>query len=244
METKKIFFSIWLFFCLTAPLHATQLNVATSEWLPYVGQDLPNHGLAIDIVNTALQRAGYEPVVEIKNWSRTLEGANVGVYDLIAAAWYSNERARQFTFSKPYLYNEIKILKRADSNFEFNSLADLQGKSIGVVEDYAYGDAFAQVQAEKVAVPYVLLNIYKVLKGEVDLTLGDERVLGYEIEHNIDDGSELVILPNPLTRKSLHIAVSKQNPRHEEIARAFDTAIDSMRADGTLARILKEHSGN
>lgn len=223
---------------------AEQLNVATSEWVPYVGKQLPNQGLAMDLVNTALKRAGYQPVVTIDVWSRTLQGADVGVYDLIAAAWYSDERAKKFAFSKPYLYNEIKIIKRADSGFEYNSVSSLEGRVFGVVDKYAYGEAFDYATGIiRVPSQYVFENILRVLNGQVELTLDDERVLKYEIAKNIDSENKrnLVILPNALSKNGLYIAVSRQNPKHQEIVQAFDKAIAAMRKDGSYDKILKAH---
>ena len=238
---KILIISQLIFSSLSAS--ANQLNVATSEWVPYVGKDLPNQGLAIDIVSTALQRAGYQPVVTIKSWSRTLEGVDVGVYDLIAAAWYSEKRAQHFTFSKPYLYNEIKLLKHVDSNFQYQSAVDLNGRMVGVIKDYAYGEKFDQAKGLlRIPGTHVLENILRVLNREVELTLDDERVLKYEIRHNIDTSKDkLVIVPKSISKTGLHIAISKQNPKHKEIAQAFDKAIAAMKKDGSYARILKSH---
>lgn len=224
-------------------IYAAQLNVATSEWIPYVGKELPNQGLAIDIVNTALIRAGYQPVVTIDVWSRTLQGVDVGVYDLIAAAWYNEKRAQHFTFSKPYLYNEIKLLKHVDSDFQYNSNADLNGRMVGVINNYAYGEKFNQAQGLlRIPGTHVLENILRVLNREIELTLDDERVLKYEIKHNIDKNKDkLVIVPKSLSKNGLHIAVSKQNPKHKEIAQAFDKAIANMKKDGAFDKIIKAH---
>ena len=236
-------FLISLFFFIATYTFATQLNVATSEWVPYVGKQLSKQGLAIDIVNTALQRAGYQPVVTIDVWSRTLQGADVGVYDLIAAAWYNEKRAQHFTFSKPYLYNEIKLLKHVDSDFQYNSIADLNGRMVGVINNYAYGENFSQAKGMlRIPGTQVLENILRVLNREIELTLDDERVLKYQIKHNIDTNKDkLVIIPKSLSKNGLYIAVSKKNPKHKEIAQAFDKAIAGMKKDGTFERILKAH---
>lgn len=243
MQRITKIFLISLIFLFHTVTYATQLNVATSEWVPYVGKQLPKQGLAIDIVNTALQRAGYQPNVTIDVWTRTLQGADVGVYDLIAAAWYNEKRAQHFTFSKPYLYNEIKLLKHMDSDFQFNSVADLNGRMVGVINNYAYGEKFNQAKGLlRIPGTQVLENILRVLNREIELTLDDERVLKYEIKHNIDANKDkLVIVPKPLSKNGLYIAVSKQNPKHKEIAQAFDKAIAEMKKDGTYDRILKAH---
>ena len=222
---------------------ATELQVATSEWIPYVGKELPNQGLATDIVTRALKRAGYKPSVTIQAWNRTLEGADIGVYDLIAAAWYSKAREKSFLFSKPFIYNEIKLLKHVDSKFQFNSIADLNGHTIGVLDGYAYGEKFDGAQGiSRIPGVHVLQNITRVINREIELTLDDERVLEYEIRHNISlNKDRLVFLSKPVSKNGLHIAVSRLNPKHKEIVAAFDKAIVAMRKDGTYDRILELH---
>ena len=231
------------FVIMSALVSATQLNVATSEWIPYIGKKLPNDGLAMDIVNTALKRAGYETIVTIQAWTRTLEGADLGVYDLIAAAWHSKEREKTFLFSKPYIYNEIKLVKHADSSFDYKTPADLDGRVVGTVKGYAYGDEFDNARGilRRPSIA-ILENLFRVLNAEVELTLDDERVLQYEIKNNITvNKDKLVILPKSISRKGLYIAVSRENPKHKEIVQAFDNAIATMKKDGSYARILKAH---
>jgi len=240
--TKLLLLTTLLINTLSAS--AEELQVATSEWVPYVGKDLPHQGLAMDIVTQALKRAGYKPSVTIQAWSRTLEGADIGVYDLIAAAWYSKEREKSFIYSKPYIYNEIKLLKNASSTFKFNSVADLQGKTIGVLNNYAYGKEFDNARGILRAPGiHVLQNITRVLNGELELTLDDQRVLEYEIKNNISlNRDKLVFIPKSVSKNGLYIAVSRLNPKHKEIVKAFNKAIVAMRKDGTYDRILKLHS--
>ena len=235
--------------CLTMSsltVSASPLNVATSDWVPYVGKDLPEQGLAIDIVTTALKRAGYQPAVTIQTWSRTLEGVDVGVFDLIAAAWHSPDREKHYAFSKPYLFNEIKLVKRADSTFKFNSLADLNDRLIGIIPGYAYGNEIDEAQGLlRVPGTHVLQNMLRVLNGDIELTLDDERVLKHEIRHNMSANQDkLILLPKAVSRNGLHIAVSKQNPRHNEIVRAFDKAILDMKNDGEFDRLVAAHAND
>lgn len=228
---------------LSTSVAATGLKVATSTWPPYVDKNLEKNGLAIHIAMTALERAGYAPVLKIESWPRTLQGVNVGVYDVIAAAWHSDERARAFTFSKPYLVNQIKFIKRKGTPFQFNSLADLKGRSIGIVHDYAYGAEFDQAGGLiKISTNHVIQNLLRLSQGQIDLTLGDERVLRHELRQYLSHTKDqFEILPKPLSENGLHIAVSKKNPDHEKIAAAFDKEIGKMKADGTYKAILELH---
>jgi len=239
--TKSIFIVALLLNTLIVA--AEELQVATSEWIPYVGKDLPNQGLALDIVNQALKRAGYTTSMNLQSWSRTLEGTDIGVFDLIATAWYSKERDKSFYFSKPYIYSEITLLKHIDFDFRFSSIADLNGRTVGIIRDYAYGEKFDRARGI-IRVPgiHILENIQRVLNGEIELTVGDKRVLQYEIKHNISlNRDKLIFVPNAVLKKGIYIAVSRLNPKHKEIAQAFDKAISAMRKDGTYDRIIKSH---
>ncbi|UCE90415.1 MAG: amino acid ABC transporter substrate-binding protein [Pseudomonadota bacterium] len=222
---------------------AAELKVATSTWPPYVDKNLEKNGLAVHIAMTALERAGHTPVLKIESWPRTLQGVNVGVYDVIAAAWYSDERAQAFTFSKPYLVNQIKFIKRKGAPIQFNSLADLKGRTIGIVQNYAYGAEFDQASGLiKIATNHVIQNLLRLSQGQIDLTLDDERVLHHELKQYMSQtADQFEILPKPLSENGLHIAVSKKNPAHKEIAAAFEKAIDKMKADGTYKAIIDLH---
>ena len=57
---------------------------------PYSDKTLPEQGLALEIVNHVFAATPYKPDITIDNWSRAVEGASLGVYDGLAAAWYSD----------------------------------------------------------------------------------------------------------------------------------------------------------
>ena len=87
-------------FCQVAS--AENLNVVHSgKWPPYADAGLPQQGLAIELVMTALKRAGYTPVVNIDSLDRILEGGKLGVYDVFATPWFSEERNQYPTTVNP-----------------------------------------------------------------------------------------------------------------------------------------------
>ena len=96
-----------LFLVLGIVSHAASaegLNVVYSgKWPPYADANLPQQGLGVDLVTTALQRAGYETFLNIDSLDRILEGGKLGVYDVFATPWYSDERNEYLYYSKPYL---------------------------------------------------------------------------------------------------------------------------------------------
>ncbi len=236
---------IMLLACSPALSQAVAVTVAAKEELPYFGRNLPGQGLSAEIVRTALERAGYSPSFVFKTWADTYEGAQIGVYDIVGSIWYTQERAKEFAFSEPYLLHEIKFIKRKDDQaITFNTLDDLDGLIIGTVKGYAYGDGFLRsTKFIRVQQNHLLQNLNKLALGEIDLTLGDARKIHYLLnEYMRGSIGKLELLPPPLIRRGTHIAVSKTNPKHEEIINGFNKALEAMKADGTYNHIIEKHA--
>ena len=229
--------------CSTAAV-ATDVSVVHSgNWAPYADEALPGHGLAIDLVTTALKRAGYTPVVNIDSLDRILEGGKLGVYDVFATPWFSDERNQYLHYSEPYLESYIRFIKKKDKKFDFESFADLKGMMIGIVADYAYDETFNQSRnLIKISERNLIQNLLKLTQGRIDLTLDDELVLQYEINQYMPNSmADLQLLPKPLAVRGIHIGVSRENPDHEKIAAAFDKAIADMKKDGSYELIVSKH---
>jgi polar amino acid transport system substrate-binding protein len=239
---RAILLALGLFLGMPAAAEGT-LRIAISDWPPYVETTAPDQGLAIKLVRTALDRIDYDMEIVDEPWSRTLEGATIGVYDALAAAWYNETRAAKFLFSKPYLLNEIKFIKRKGHPFQFRSMDDLKGQVIGVVKDYAYDERFDRGGGlTRFVNNHVLENLLLLLQGQVDVTLDDERVLQHEIaQYMAGSKDQFEILPNSFSQKGLCFAMSRQHPKHKEIIKAFDAEMAEMRSDGSYDRILSKH---
>ncbi len=223
---------------------ALDLSVVHSgNWPPYSDEGLPGQGLAIELVTTALQRAGHKTFVRVDSLNRILEGGKIGVYDVFATPWYSEERNEYLAFSAPYLESHIHFVKRKDKDFEFNDFADLKGMMIGVVKDYAYDDAFNQSRdLIKISERNLIQNLLKLTQNRLDLTLDDELVLQYEINRYMPNSmANLAFLPKPLAVRGVHIGVSRENSAHGQIVADFDKAIADMKKDGSYNKIVAKH---
>jgi polar amino acid transport system substrate-binding protein len=224
-------------------VRAEQLRMVADHWPPYVDESLPGRGLAIDLVTTAFSRAGYDPRLTTESWSRALEGARIGVYDVVANIWYTDDRARDLDYSEPYLVNDIRLMKRKGSNIRYDRLDDLKGLLIGVVKDYAYPKDFASAsQLIKISNDAILPALGELVKGQYDLVVGDKHVIDFTLGKFLPNDSEnLEFLPKSVGQNKLYIAVSKANPQHKKIVQDFNRALRAMKKDGTYQRILNSH---
>lgn len=220
-----------------------ELRVAASAWPPYVDEKAERKGVAVAIVEQALTRAGYELSMVVDIWPRSLEGTRSGVYDVIAAAWYSDERNKELAFSQPFMENHLKFVKLKSSDITFDTMDDLNGKMIGTVRDYAYGEPFESA-ALVIRAPtnHALQNLNRLAKGQIDLVLADEYEAVYNIKNFLPgQENDFEVLPKIISTNSLHIAISRAHPDYEKILRDFDAEIVKMKGDGSLQAILDDY---
>lgn len=229
-----------------AATNEKSITMAGSLWTPFIDQNHPELGVATDLVTSIFKRAGYQTTPIIEPWSRTLEGAAIGVYDVIISAWQTPAREKYFAFSEAYLVNEIKFIRRRGNPFSYTDLNSLAGKTVGIVEGYAYGDDFNRSQVfNRVTRSDVLQNLKLLNQGGIDLTLGDQWVLRYQLANYLPNAIKSTqIIDPPLSRRGLHVAISRANPIHEQIRLDFNDALKSMKADGSYDKLLEKHKRN
>ncbi|MCU1723512.1 MULTISPECIES: substrate-binding periplasmic protein [unclassified Pseudomonas] len=226
------------------PAHAEKLRLVADAWPPFTDASMAQGGLATALVKTALERAGFASDFEQVPWARALMGIGDGRYDVLVNAWYNESRTRIGQFSDGYLNNRIRLLKRKADAIQFERLSDIYPHSIAVVRDYAYSAEFdADRRLQKVPVRSFPVAIGMLAAGRVSLAVEDEYVANWFLMRARDTvRDQLEFFGEPVSENSLHILVSLKNPQHQQIVSGFDRAISAMKADGSYARILKEHA--
>jgi len=233
-----------LVFMLMAPANAAEkLRLVADPWPPFTDALLLNGGLATDIVNTALRRAGYTTLYEQVPWARAMLGLSQGRHDVLINAWFSEERTKIGQFSAEYLLNRVRFIKRKESPIGTLTHEQLHKYMIAVVRGYAYAPAFDyDTELQKVPVQNFSTAIRMLAAERIDLTLEDEYVARYNLAMEPDEVRDRVeFLPGSLSDNSLHILVSLKNPHHEKIVADFDREIAAMKADGTYDELLRLH---
>lgn len=227
----------------TPVLAKDKLRLVADNWPPFTDASMPGGGLATSIVTAALTRAGYTSGFEEVPWARALRGVSEGRYDVLINAWYNDSRARIGQFSSAYLTNRIRLLQRKGEAFRYKRHSDLYPYSIAVVRDYAYSPEFDRdTRLHKVAVRNFSSAVRMLAAGRVKLAVEDEYVARYNLQRepqNVRDG--VMLVEPPLGENTLHILVSLKHPEHERIVEQFERAIAAMKADGSYARLLRQH---
>ena len=228
---------------LVQPATAEQtLRLMANTSPPYADEKLPERGLALELVAEIFSRTEHNPKITIENWSRAVEGARLGVYDGLAAAWYSDERARDLLYSEPYLRSQLIVLKRRGDQNDYSDLGDLAGGRLGVRVDYAYGVDFDSVpNLTLVKENHLIQNLLNLLNGKVDFVIGDQRTITQQLHEFLNDKvTQFEVTGISLTPVARHVAVSRSLPGHEKIVADFNSALAQSKKDGSHGAIVKK----
>lgn len=216
-----------------------ELRLGSDSWPPFTGGP-EGQGVALELVHTALERAGIAAGTTILEWREVEAGLRRGSLDGSAAIWRSERRERELLFSEPYLENRLVLVGRKGSDVAAARMSDLAGRRVAVVGRYAYGDEVERAEGVLfVAGRSDQEDLDRLLAGEVELMLVDELVVRYLVTYQAEEAAaKLEIGTTPLARRTLHLAVRKDLPGAEEVIKAFNSEIRRMLADGSFARIL------
>ena len=229
-----------LLFCSLGAQAQQPLKLMANTSPPYADVRLPERGLALEMVEHIFSSTSVQPTISIENWSRAVQGAQLGVYNGLAAAWYSDERAQDLMFSEPYLSSKLIILKRRSEPRNFTDLRQLSGARLGVRTDYAYGvDLAAIPRLTLVEENHLIQNLRNLLSGKVDFEIGDKRTIIHQLNEYLKDKLNQVsvtgIQLDPVAR---HVAVSRSLKGHEKIIADFNASLAKAKTDGTHQAIV------
>lgn len=232
LSTSLLFFSLTLF-------GQKQLKLAADVWAPFTDEK-GKKAIAIDIVSTAFERMKQKVEFVIVGFEEVLDGIETKKYAGSPAFWKTPEREAQMVYSLPYLQNQLVLIGRKGSQVDINSMNEMEGKKLGLVKGYAYGDSITN--AENVQIFFHendQENLEALLSEEIDYMLVDHILIQYLFKYQMNDVSEhLSIATNPFIVKPLFVAIRKDVPGAKKIIQAFDKQIDTMIADRSYNRIL------
>jgi polar amino acid transport system substrate-binding protein len=225
----------------TTNAHADDpVKMMTNAWPPYVDRQLPEEGLAVELVTHIFSRAGYQVDNTIESWPRAMEGVRIGLYDVLGAAWHDDQREQEFIFSEPYLINELIIVKRRKMQGRFYSIGALENTRIGLSEDYAYGVDFTEIPGVKIVYEnHIIQNLMNLLNDKVDFVVGDRRVIALQLEQYLKDRRhEIEVIGVSLPPRALYVAGSRSTERPARLIEEFNAALQEVKRDGSYQKII------
>jgi len=223
-------------------LNAQVLRMAANVWPPYTDQRLPEDGLSVDLIRTALGRAGYQVEYVEVPWERALQGLRQGRYDLIND-WTTTTHAAYARYGRAFLTNRVRWVQRRGEHFRYEGRGSLIPYRIVLSRGYVYSDELAtDSRLNKGYAANFVQAARMLLAGRADLTLEDEQTARFHFGRELSDVENLLqFVPGEFANLDLSLVVRNDHPQQAQIIAAFDREIEAMLADGSYAAIFLRH---
>jgi polar amino acid transport system substrate-binding protein len=221
-------------------IQAEKITAVGDPWPPFLDPNQENKGIVVEIATAAYATQGYEIEMSFVPWARAVDGVKNASFDLLLGTWLTAERTEFLMYSDPYLNNSIKFIKQKGSSFEYSGLESLTGKSVGIVREYGYGDAFSNAKNfKKAEAKDFISNIRKLIAGRIDLTLEDEIVAKAIIAKEAPELlNQIEFSTTDYSTNPLHVTSGLANAKHKTLIEAFNKGLVVIKANGEYDKIL------
>lgn len=193
-------------------------------------------GFEVEFAQALAGELGVRAALQPTKWDGILAALESGRLDVVInQVTITEERRQKYDFSQPYTVSGIQALVRKDQP-GFQQPADLAGKRVGV----GLGTNYEQWLRENV--PDAVVRTYDddptkyqdLRVGRIDTILVD-RLAAFELMRQTRGA--LVLSGEPFARQEAGVAMRKGDP---ELLEAINAAIDTLRANGTLAELSQK----
>jgi polar amino acid transport system substrate-binding protein len=186
-------------------------------------------------------------------WRRVLHNAANGE-GLIFGIYKTPERTQIYNFSEPVYSDKIWLVYRCEDSFTFNTMADLKGKTIGIVQGSSAGDEFDSQVNQLFKAEYNTTSLAgrfsKLYQKRMDaFLLYEPRTSLKQIQHELNqiyayDLDEykkrkidiFCIASKPVSVIDAHFAISPK--ADQSLLEKIDKAIIQARKTGELEKIF------
>lgn len=218
------------------------LIIATEgSWAPWTYHDENDNlvGLDVEIGQLIADGLGVKAEFAETNWEAILSGVSSGRFDIACnGVGYSEERAKSYTFSDPYVYDRTVLVVRED-NTDINSFEDLNGKTTTNSPNSLYAALTESYGATVTYVDTLNETLAMVTDGRVDATVNAEvSVNDYMKEHpdaplKVVDKSEGAPIAFPV----------RKDASTETFIQEVNRILEEARQSGRLAEISMKYFG-
>lgn len=213
-------------------------------WAPWTYHDEDDNlvGFDVEVAKAVADELGVDVQYQEGEWDGLLAGVQSGRYDIMVnGVGYTEERAQAYTFSDPYCYNKTALIVRGD-NEDIKSLEDLKGKTTCNSANSTYQLIAEEYGANVLDVETLDSTLEMVLAGtdRADATLNAEAsFLDYMNAH--PDANLKIVDYYPESEKVC--IIMQKGDSSDSLKEAINSAIEKLRADGTLSELSNKYFG-
>ena len=218
------------------------LRVATEgTYAPFSFHDPEDNeltGYDVEVAQAVGDELGMEVEFSETQFDAIFAGLEADRYDVIANQIGVNpEREEKYLFSTPYTYSNGVVITRADDD-SVSSLADINGKTSAQSTTSNFAEVATGAGATIEAVEGFTQAITLLKQSRVDVTVNDSLAF---LEYQKTTGDQDVKVAAEIDDQSRSAFAFRKDSA--DLQSRVDEALETLRADGTLAEISEKYFG-
>ncbi len=241
-----------------AQMGAEMTLITGSNYAPFTDRDWPGQGMLTELVNAALEASPAPVPYKIEwddAWSGHLDQLDAKTYDM-GFPWFrpdcdgaggDDPRCVNFHFSDPLVDLVILLFARADSEFAFETDADIEGRTLCRPEGYFTHDldrpdrqwlSRGVITLRQPPTPDDCFAL--LMAGEVDAVTVNE-FLGVQKLFELGLTDRVLPMPRPLSVQGLHVIISKTHWRGTTHLYRFNAGLAKLKQTDRYNAIISRH---
>ena len=211
-------------------------------WQPWSYHDESDTlvGYDVEVSRAIAEKLGVEPEYVESDWDSLFAGLDAGRFDIVCnGVEVTDERAKTYDFTTPYGYIHTALAVRKD-NEDIKSFEDLKGKTTANSLASTYMELAESYGATVQGIDTLEETIQLLTAGRIDATLNADVSFYDYLNVHPDANFKLVAQ----TEDASHVAIPvRKGDDSASLLEAINTAIEELRADGTLKALGEKYFG-
>ena len=211
-------------------------------WQPWSYHDESDTlvGYDVEVSRAIAQKLGVEPEYVESDWDSLFAGLDAGRFDIVCnGVEVTDERAKTYDFTTPYGYIHTALAVRKD-NEDIKSFEDLKGKTTANSLASTYMELAESYGATVQGIDTLEETIQLLTAGRIDATLNAD--VSFYDYLNVHPDADFKLVAQ--TEDASHVAIPvRKGDDSASLLEAINTAIEELRADGTLKALGEKYFG-
>ena len=211
-------------------------------WQPWSYHDESDTlvGYDVEVSRAIAEKLGVEPEYVESDWDSLFAGLDAGRFDIVCnGVEVTDERAKTYDFTTPFGYIHTALAVRKD-NEDIKSFEDLKGKTTANSLASTYMELAESYGATVQGIDTLEETIQLLTAGRIDATLNAD--VSFYDYLNVHPDADFKLVAQ--TEDASHVAIPvRKGDDSASLLEAINTAIEELRADGTLKALGEKYFG-